>query len=39
MGHAMSFTAKQIDHVEVFVGDIAAAARWYEEVLNRAEAP
>lgn len=33
----MSFTAKQIDHVEVFVQDLAAAARWYREALGLEE--
>ena len=33
----MSFAVKAIDHVEVFVSDIAAAAKWYEEVLGLKE--
>jgi catechol 2,3-dioxygenase-like lactoylglutathione lyase family enzyme len=33
----MSFAVKAIDHVEVFVGDIAAAAKWYEDVLGLRE--
>ena len=33
----MSFAVKAIDHVEVFVSDIAAAARWYEDVLGLKE--
>ena len=30
----MSFAVLQIDHVEVFVRDIAGAAQWYERVLG-----
>lgn len=30
----MSFRADQIDHVEVFVRDLEASARWYAEVLG-----
>lgn len=33
----MSFAVKAIDHVEVFVSDIAAAMKWYEEVLGLKE--
>lgn len=33
----MSFAVKAIDHVEVFVSDLAAAARWYEDVLGLKE--
>lgn len=33
----MAFTVQRIDHVEVFVRDIAAAARWYAEVLGLEE--
>ena len=33
----MSFAVKAIDHVEVFVGDIAAAAKWYEDALGLKE--
>ncbi len=33
----MSFAVKAIDHVEVFVSDIAAAAKWYEDVLGLKE--
>ena len=28
------FTAQHIDHVEVLVSDLAAAAKWYEQVLG-----
>ena len=30
----MSFTVDRVDHVEVFVRDIEAAVRWYDEVLG-----
>ena len=33
----MSFAVKAIDHVEVFVGDIEVAAKWYEDVLGLKE--
>ncbi len=33
----MSFAVRQIDHVEVFVSDITAAAQWYEDVLGLKE--
>jgi len=33
----MTFIAKQIDHVEVFVRDLEAAARWYHETLGLQE--
>lgn len=33
----MPFNAQQIDHVEVLVQDIAAAARWYRDVLGLEE--
>ena len=33
----MPFSVTQIDHVEVLVRDLAAAARWYGEVLGLAE--
>jgi len=33
----MTFRADRIDHVEVFVRDIDAAARWYADVLGLAE--
>ena len=33
----MSFAVKAIDHVEVFVSDIAVAAKWYEDVLGLKE--
>ena len=33
----MSFAVKAIDHVEVFVGDLAAAAKWYQDVLGLKE--
>jgi len=33
----MSFAVKVVDHVEVFVGDIAVATRWYEDVLGLKE--
>lgn len=33
----MPFTAQRIDHVEVFVRDLEAAARWYREVLGLEE--
>ena len=33
----MAFRAERIDHVEVFVRDIDAAARWYAEVLGLVE--
>ena len=33
----MPFIAKQIDHVEVLVQDLAAAARWYRDVLGLEE--
>jgi len=33
----MPFTAQRIDHVEVFVRDLEAAARWYREVLGLQE--
>ena len=28
----MSFAVKVIDHVEVFVGDLEVAAKWYGDV-------
>lgn len=34
---AMSFVVRQIDHVELFVRDPEAAARWYADVLGLAE--
>jgi catechol 2,3-dioxygenase-like lactoylglutathione lyase family enzyme len=33
----MAFAVERIDHVEVFVHDIDAAARWYAEVLGLRE--
>ena len=33
----MSFAVKVIDHVEVFVGDLEVAAKWYEDVLGLTE--
>lgn len=33
----MSFAVKAIDHVEVFVSDIGAAAKWYQDVLGLKE--
>jgi catechol 2,3-dioxygenase-like lactoylglutathione lyase family enzyme len=33
----MSFAVEEIDHVEVFVRDIEAAARWYFQVLDLRE--
>ena len=33
----MSLAVKAIDHVEVFVSDIAVAAKWYEDVLGLKE--
>ena len=33
----MSFAVKAIDHVEVFVGDLEVAAKWYEDVLGLTE--
>lgn len=33
----MPFAVEEIDHVEVFVRDIEAAARWYSEVLGLRE--
>ena len=33
----MSFAVKAIDHVELFVSDIAVAAKWYEDVLGLKE--
>lgn len=33
----MSFAVERIDHVEVFVRDIAASARWYADVLGLCE--
>lgn len=33
----MSFVARRIDHVEVLVGDLEAAARWYSRVLGLEE--
>jgi len=33
----MSFAVKSLDHVEVFVSDLAAAARWYRQVLGLEE--
>ena len=30
----MSFAVQRIDHVEVFVRDVEAAVKWYEEVLG-----
>jgi catechol-2,3-dioxygenase len=33
----MAFVVNHIDHVEVFVRDIAASMRWYEEVLGLKE--
>src|SRR5262247_955963 len=33
----MAFRAQRIDHVEVFVRDIDAAARWYQEILGLSE--
>ena len=34
---AMNFSVRQIDHVEVFVSDIARAKEWYERVLGLQE--
>jgi catechol-2,3-dioxygenase len=34
----MAFTAQRIDHVEVFVRDLEAAVRWYDETLGLKEA-
>ncbi|HKO03490.1 MAG TPA: VOC family protein [Candidatus Acidoferrales bacterium] len=36
-GKAMNFSLKRIDHVEVYVGDIAEEAGWYERVLGLKE--
>ncbi len=33
----MAFRVRHIDHVELFVRDIAASARWYAEVLGLTE--
>jgi len=33
----MSFAVKAIDHVEVFVGNIEVAAKWYADVLGLKE--
>ena len=33
----MGFQVESIDHVEVFVSDIEAAARWYREVIGLEE--
>lgn len=33
----MSFVVKSLDHVEVYVSDLAAAARWYQQVLGLEE--
>ncbi len=33
----MAFAVERIDHVEVFVRDLDAAARWYDEVLGLKE--
>jgi catechol 2,3-dioxygenase len=33
----MPFTVQHIDHVEVFVRDLAAAARWYRQALGLEE--
>lgn len=33
----MAFRVQRIDHVEVFVRDIAASARWYAQVLGLEE--
>jgi catechol 2,3-dioxygenase-like lactoylglutathione lyase family enzyme len=33
----MRFAVQGIDHVEVFVSDIAAAAKWYKDVLGLKE--
>jgi catechol-2,3-dioxygenase len=33
----MHFRVKSLDHVEVFVSDIQAAARWYDQVLGLKE--
>ncbi len=33
----MSFAVKSLDHVEVYVSDLAVAARWYEQVLGLKE--
>ena len=30
----MGFSVREIDHVEVFVRDVDAAARWYQETLG-----
>lgn len=37
MANELDFTVDQIDHVEVFVSDLIAAARWYAEVLGLKE--
>jgi catechol-2,3-dioxygenase len=33
----MSFAVKVIDHVEVFVGNLEVAAKWYQGVLGLTE--